>query len=328
MTINRRVILSGLTAIGLVPLIGSQASAAGTVVVYSAISTKLMQAYVNAFQQANPDIKVQVISGGSGELLTRVKAERNRPLGDILLGPDADTFDSDLKLFEGYKSSESGAFDAAAVQPDYKYTGLSSNFQVFIVNTKMLPPGDIPRTWKDLANPKYKGKLLMANPAQSGSAFSQLHQIVALYGWDVMDAIINNATFVSSSKLAFQNIAKGEIPLGLTSEFNVLQSKSEGNPVEAVYPEDGSALIVDASAIIAGGPNPEAAKKFIDFINSKKAHQILVEIDGRRSARKDVAPPVGLADINAIKVVPYDTVSAAKNKAAELDRFDKTFSKK
>lgn len=328
MTINRRIILSGLSVFGLLPLIGSGASAAGTVVVYSAISTKLTQAYVDAFQKANPDIKVQVISGGSGELLTRVKAERNHPLGDILLGPDADTFDSDLKLFASYKSPESGAFDAAAIQPDNKYSGFSSNFQVFIVNTKMLKSEDVPKTWKDLANPKYKGKLLMANPAQSGSAFSQLHQIVALYGWDVMDAIINNATFVSSSKLAFQNIAKGEIALGLTSEFNVLQSKLEGNPVEAVYPEDGTALIVDAGAIIAGGPNPEAAKKFIDFVNSKRAHEILVEVDGRRSARKDVAPPAGLAGIGAIKVVPYDTVSAAKDKAAELDRFDKTFSQK
>ena len=328
MTIKRRIFLSGLAAIGLVPLVGGGALAAETVVVYSAISTKLTQAYVDAFQKANPGIMVQVISGGSGELLTRVKAERNNPLGDVLLGPDADTFDSDLSLFASYDSPESSAFDAAVIQPDHKYSGFSSNFQVFIVNTKMMPLDQAPKTWKDLAKPEYKGKILMANPAQSGSAFSQLHQIVDLYGWDVMDAIIANATFVPSSKLAFQNVAKGEIPLGLTSEFNVLQSKKDGNPVEAVYPEDGTALIVDASALIVGGPNPETAKKFIDFVNSKPAHEMLVDIDGRRSARKDVSPPVGLAEVSVINVVPYDTVSAAKDKAAELERFDETFSKK
>jgi iron(III) transport system substrate-binding protein len=326
--INRRILLSGLAAIGLAPLLASGASAAGTVVVYSAISTKLTQAYVDAFQKANPDTTVQVISGGSGELLTRVKAERNNPLGDVLLGPDADTFDTDLSLFESYASPEAGAFDAAAIQPDHKYTGFSTNFQVFIVNTKMMPLDTAPKTWKDLAKPEYKGKILMANPAQSGSAFSQLHQIVALHGWEVMDAIIANATFVTSSKLAFQNVAKGEMALGLTSEFNVLQSKKDGNPVEAVYPEDGTALVVDAGAIIAGGPNPDVAKKFIDFINSKPAHEMLVDIDGRRSARKDVTPPDGLAAIGTIKVVPYNTVSAAKDKAAELDRFDQTFSQK
>lgn len=326
--INRRIILSGLAAIGLAPLLASGASAAGTVVVYSAISTKLTQAYVDAFQKANPDTTVQVISGGSGELLTRVKAERNNPLGDVLLGPDADTFDTDLSLFESYASPEAGAFDAAAIQPDHKYTGFSTNFQVFIVNTKMMPLDTAPKTWKELAKPEYKGKILMANPAQSGSAFSQLHQIVALHGWEVMDAIIANATFVTSSKLAFQNVAKGETALGLTSEFNVLQSKKDGNPVEAVYPEDGTALVVDAGAIIAGGPNPDVAKKFVDFINSKPAHEMLVDIDGRRSARKDVTPPAGLAEIGTIKVVPYNTVSAAKDKATELDRFDQTFSQK
>jgi iron(III) transport system substrate-binding protein len=328
MKIQRRLFLAGAAALACVPMFGSAASAAGAVVVYSAISTKLTQAFVNAFQKANPDISVQVIAGGSGELLTRIKAEHSNPLGDVLLGPDADTFDSDLSLFERYKSPESGAFDAAALQPDHKYTGFSTNFQVFIVNTKMMPLSKAPKTWKDLAKPEFKGKILMANPAQSGSAFSQLHQIIDLYGWDVMDRIVDNATFVSSSKLAFQNVAKGENPVGLTSEFNVLQSKKDGNPVEAVYPEDGTALVVDAVGIIAGGPNPDAAKKFVDFVTSKPAHEMLVELDGRRSARKDVTPPAGLADIGTIKVVPYNTVSAAKDKDAELARFDQTFSQK
>lgn len=326
--IKRRNFLFTLIAVSSFPMVTPAISASQQVVVYSAISTKLMQSYAEAFQKQHPDISVQVISGGSGELLTRVKAEHNNPIGDILFGPDADTFDSDLKLFNSYDSPERKSFSEAALQPDAKYTGFSTNFQVFIVNTKMMPLDQAPKTWKDLAKPEFKGKILMANPAQSGSAFSQLHQIVGLYGWDVMDAIINNATFVSSSKLAFQNIAKGEVPIGLTSEFNVLQSKKDGNPVEAVYPEDGTALVVDASALIAGGPNPEAAKKFIDFANSKAAHELLVQLDGRRSARSDVTPPEGLPDTKAIKVIPYDTVSAAKDKEDELERFDETFSKK
>jgi iron(III) transport system substrate-binding protein len=317
-----------MAALGVAPMIGRSAFAADTVVVYSAIGTEVMQAFTDAFQAANPGVTVQVISGGSGELLTRIKAEKNNPLGDVLLGPDADTFDFDLSLFQAYDSPESAVFPATAKQPDHKYCGFSSNFQVFIVNTKLMPLDTAPKTWKDLAKPEMKGKVLMANPAQSGSAFSQLHQIVAMYGWDVMDAIINNTTFVSSSKLAFQNVAKGEIALGLTSEFNVLQSKLAGNPVEAVYPEDGTAQVIDASGIITGAPHLDAAKKFIDFVNSKAAHEILVKIDKRRSARPDVAPPEGLAPLASIKVVAYNTVSAAKDKDAELERFDKTFSQK
>jgi iron(III) transport system substrate-binding protein len=317
-----------LAAVALTALTATGAAAAESVVIYNAISTKVMQAFTDAFQKMYPGVTVQVISGGSGELLTRIRAERNNPRGDVFVGPDADVFDVALDLFESYKSKEAGAFDAAAQNPDGKYYGFSTNFQAFIVNTKMMPLAQAPKTWTDLTKPEFKGKILMANPAQSGSAYSQMHQIVKMYGWDVMEKIIANATFVPSSKLAFQNVAKGEIAVGLTSEFNILQSKEEGFAVEAVYPADGTALIIDANGIIKGGPNLENAKKFLDFISSKPAHEILVQIDKRRSARKDVAPPPGLAPISSIKVVAYDTVSAAQDRIKSLEMFDKFFSRK
>jgi len=328
MTLHRRNVLSLLTLLGTAAIVPAPTMAAETVVVYSAISTKVMQAFIDGFRKKEPGIEVQVISAGSGELLTRIKAERNNPRGDIFSGPDTDVFDGSIDLYASYTSKEAGAFDKAAHHPEGKYYGFSTNFQVMMINTKMMPLDKAPKTWTDLANPEFKGKVLMANPAQSGSAFSQLHQIVGLHGWDLMDKIIQNATFVSSSKLAFQNVAKGEIPIGLTSEFNVVQSKEEGFPVEAVYPADGTALINDANGIIKGGPNPANAQKFLDYINSKEAHEMLVSIDKRRSARKDVAPPPGLPPITTIKVVPYDSVGAAKNHDAEVERFDKTFSRK
>ncbi len=223
---------------------------------------------------------------------------------------------------------EKGGFDKAAIGPDGKYYGFSTNFQAFIVNTKMMPLDKAPKSWTDLAKPEYKGKILMANPAQSGSAYSQMHQILMLYGWDTMTKIVQNTTFVPSSKLAFQNVAKGEIAVGLTSEFNILVSKLEGNPVEAIYPSDGTALIIDANGLIKGGPNAENGRKFLDYISSAKAHGILVEVDKRRSARKDVAPPPGLADAATIKTFAYDTVGAAKDRNANLEKFDRVFSAK
>ena len=327
MIIRRRDTLALLATLGAAGRPGP-AGAAEAGVVYSAISTKVMQAFTEAFQKKNPAITVQVISGGSGELLTRIKAEQKNPRGDIFSGPDADVFDGAIDLFAPYKSAEADGFDKSTADPQGRYYGFSTNFQVFIVNTKMMPFDKAPKTWTDLAKPEFKGKILMANPAQSGSAFSQLHQIVGLHGWDLMDKIIVNATFVSSSKLAFQNVAKGEIPIGLTSEFNVVQSRDEGNPVEAIYPADGTALINDANGLIKGGPNPAGAQTFLDFVNSKEAHQILVAIDKRRSARKDVAPPPGLPPVATIKAIPYDSIGAAKNHDAEIERFDQTFSRK
>lgn len=303
-------------------------SMAQSVVVYNAVSPKVMTAFVEEFQKQNPGIKVDLISGGSGELLTRLQAEKANPRGDVLVGPDADNFDAYLDLFESYKSTEDAAFPRGAVGPDNKYYGFSTNYQAFIVNTKMMPLDKAPQAWTDLTKPEYKGKVVMANPAQSGSAYSQMQQILQLYGWDVMDKIIGTATFVTSSRLAYQNVAKGEVPVGLTSEFNIVASKSEGFPVEAVYPKDGTALINDASGIIKGGPNPANARKFLDFVNSKRAHQMIVDIDKRRSARTDVAPPAGLPDANTLKTFAYDTKSAATMRKTNLERFDKVFASK
>jgi len=318
--------LAAIVALGTALLAAT--AGAQSVVVYSAVSPKVMQAFVDEFQKQNAGIKVDLISGGSGELLTRLQAEKAKPRGDVLVGPDADNFDAYLDLFDSYKSKEDAAFPRSAVGPDNKYYGFSTNFQAFIVNTKMMPLDKAPQAWSDLTKPEYKGKVVMANPAQSGSAYSQMQQILSLYGWDVMNKVINTATFVTSSRLAYQNIAKGEMPVGITSEFNIVASKADGFPVEAVYPKDGTALINDASGIIKGGPNPENARKFLDFVNSKQAHTMIVDIDKRRSARSNVAPPAGLPNAATLKTLPYDSRAAAMNRKANLESFDKAFSAK
>jgi len=322
-----RIVASAVVAAAcaLTSLVSAQTA---SVVVYSAVSPKVMTAFVEEFQKQNPGVKVDLINGGSGELLTRLNAEKANPRADVLVGPDIDVFDAAIDLFDGYKSKEDAAFPRTAVGPDDKYYGFSTNFQAFIVNTKMMPLDKAPQTWMDLTKPEYKGKVVIANPAQSGSGYSQMIQILQLYGWDVMDKIIGTGTFVTSSRLAYQNVAKGEVPVGLTSEFNILASKLEGFPVDFVYPKDGTALINDASGIVKGGPNPANARKFMDFINSKQAHQMIVDIDKRRSARSDMAPPAGLPDAKTLKTFPYDYKAATTMRKANLERFDKTFSSK
>ena len=328
MKIGKRICASLAALVVACAINGTGLAQTSSVVVYSAVSPKVMTAFIEEFQKQNPGVKVDLINGGSGELLTRLQAEKANPRADVLVGPDIDVFDAAIDLFEGYKSKEDAAFPRTAVGPDNKYYGFSTNFQVFIVNTKMMPVDKAPQSWMDLTKPEYKGKVLMANPAQSGSGYSQMIQILQLYGWDVMDKVIGVSTIVTSSRLAYQNIAKGEVPVGLTSEFNVLASKLDGLPVEAVYPKDGTALINDASGIVKGGPNPANARKFMDFIASKQAAQMIVDIDKRRSARTDVAPPAGLPDAKTLKTFPYDYKLATTARKANLERFDKAFSAK
>jgi len=199
---------------------------------------------------------------------------------------------------------------------------------VFIINTKLVSEKDAPQTWKELAEPKWKGKIIMANPSASGSAYAQLNIMLQLYGWDMVKGMLANTSITSSSKLSYQNVANGEYAVGLTGEANVYNLKEEGYPVAAVYPKDGTALRYDTVSIIKNGPNLENAKKFIDFVTTKEVYTTVANAESRRMGRNDVAVKAGLLPTAQIKFMKYDEKYAADNKKAILEKFDDLFANK
>ena len=106
-----------------------------SLVLYNAGGLKLMQAIVDDFGKKNPGIKVEVINGGVGELITRIRAEAARARGDVYFAASSDAYDFALDNFESYKSSEDAAFDRKTVQKDHKYYGFSQPLQAFVINT-------------------------------------------------------------------------------------------------------------------------------------------------------------------------------------------------
>jgi len=303
--------------------------AAGTVVIYNGDTAEFGEAFAKAFNAKHPDVKVDIISAGVGQLFTRVKAEAARPQGDIMLAASKESFLQMADLFQPYVSKLDGDFPETLKDRDRRFYGFSMPLQVLIINTSLLPAAEAPRAWKDLGEPKWKGKLIMANPALSGSAYAQLAQMLQLHGWPLVQQVVKNATITSSSKLAYQGVGTGEFAIGLTGEENVFKLKSEGRPVEAVHPAEGTGLRYDAVGIIKGGPNPENAKLFLDFINSKEVHTIAAGSPFfRRSVRKDVAPPPGLKPTAEIKFFDYDVEKAAKERAANLKKFDEVMAAK
>jgi iron(III) transport system substrate-binding protein len=293
--------------------------AAGTVVIYNADTAEFGEAFAKAFNVKHPDVKVEIISAGVGQLFTRVKAEAARPQGDIILAD----------LFQPYASTLDADFPANLKDAQRRFYGFSMPLQVVIINTSLASPSEAPRAWKDLGDPKWKGKMIMANPALSGSAYAQLAQMLQLHGWSLVQEVVKNATITSSSKLAYQGVGTGEFAIGLTGEENVFKLKEEGRPVEAVHLAEGTGLRFDAVGIIKGGPNPETAKLFLDFINSKGAHDIAAgKPFFRRSVRKDVAPPPGLRPTGEIKFFDYDVERAAREKTPNLKKFDELMAAK
>jgi iron(III) transport system substrate-binding protein len=319
MKLNRTIIA---LATGLA-LTGGAFAQQGNLVIYNPAG-EVGELFLDAFQAKYPQISVSVINGGVGEMFTRISAESANPQGDVVICASSEAYMANPGLFESYESTEIASFSADVIGPDNTYYGCSMPLQAFIVNTNLLPEGDRPQSWEDLADPKYDNKIVLANPSLSGSAYAQLAQILQLYGWDVAEKVMANARFVTSSQSVFQDVARGEIEIGVTGEANIKPLIDEGYPVVAVYPSDGTGLRYDASAIIKGAPNLENAKLFLDFANSKEAHE-LVAGTNRRSVRVDVAAPEGLAPTAEIVTFPYDADLAASSRDENIAKWETIF---
>jgi len=299
----------------------------GTVVIYNAGSPDMGEDLAKAFKAKYPDVKVELIRAGSGELITRIRAEARNPQGDIIMAMAKENLEVIDDLLLPYKVKEDAAFSPDVKDArQNKYYGFSYNIQAFIINTELVPMAEAPKSWKDLGDKKWSGKILLANPALSGSSYAQLFQMVDLYGWDHINAVRRVSTYVPTSTLAFSLVGRGEFAIGVTGEGNVFTEKAKGNPVEAVYPSDGTGLRFDASGIIKGGPNTANAKLWMDFLTTKEAMSIISAAPHfRRMTRPDVPPPPGLKPSSEIKFIAYDAAAATAKRDAYLKKFGEIF---
>jgi len=303
------------------------AVAGGNLVIYNAGSPELGNDLVRAFQAKHPDITTAVIRQGSGELLTRIKGEAGNPQGDVILAVAKENLEVIRNLLQSYKVREDAAFpDDVKDTRESKFYGFSFNIQAFIINTDLVPVADAPKTWQDLGDKKWSGKVVLANPALSGSAYAQLFQMVHLYGWDFINKVRKVSTFVPKSTLVYTFVGRGEFAIGVTGEGNVFGEINKGHPVAAVYPADGTGLRFDASGIIKGGPNPDNAKIFMDWLTTRDAMAIISQAPHfRRMARPDVPPPPGLKPSAEIKFFPYEAMKASKSRNDYLQKFGEIF---
>lgn len=230
------------------------------VVVYSSAGAEIGEELAAAFMKRNPGIKAESIYAGTGVVWTRARAETARPQGDVCMCGGSENFDINYDLLEPYKSKEDSAIPAEYKDAGQRYYGMSLPIQVVIVNSKLVPRKDYPRGWKDLADPKWKGKIIWANPRLSASAYAQLFQLIKIGGWDLVKAVLANAVITPSSGLAYQGVGDGEFLLGMTGEGNVYELKAKGYPVDVIYPIEGTGLRFDAIGLIKGGPNPRSGR--------------------------------------------------------------------
>src|SRR5256712_10857281 len=255
----------------------------GKVVWYTSLALPSAEKVAKLFEAAYPGIKVEVHRTGSQRILQRVMQElqANLKLVDVIHTSDAGHFVllKEKKLLMKYTPAGVDAFPAGFKDRDGYYYGLRATVNVIAYNTKLVPAAEAPKSWKDLLDPKWKGKLVTAHPGYSGVISTHVLALVHLHGWDYFKQLAQNRPMiVQSANDPATVVASGERIVAVNGgDYSAYQLKKKGNPIEVVYPKEGVPLVVSPQAIASAAPHPNAAKLFHDFTFSRDVQQVMAD---------------------------------------------------
>src|SRR5207253_1207596 len=196
---------------------------------------------------------------------------------------------------------------AAAKDASGQWIGQRLNLMTHYVRTDKVLAADEPKTWDDLVNTKYKGKLVMTDPSFTSLQVSVVGMIAKQRGWDFYRKLrANDVMIVQGNQQVSDMLKRGErlIAVGALDSY-AADLKKEGHPIKTLYPSDGVFVIPSPTSVVKGSPNPNAAKLFAQFMIGDTAQKIF-PADGGYSARTDIAPPQGSPDLKGLKILKVD----------------------
>jgi iron(III) transport system substrate-binding protein len=298
------------------------AAAEGKLVVYTANDANLNRFVFDGFTRESK-IEVEPVEAGSGVLFRRIASERERPLADIVWGVSRTLLRVNTALLGSYSSKNKDAVPPQFRDPDDHWIGTNVHLLVILQNTKLVAADAGPKSWADLIDAQWKGKIAFTDPANSGSAYSNLTMLAQLWGpgeagWDKVARLLANTKVLNRSSLVFQGVGNGEFGLGMSLEYAGYQWSSNGAPVKVIYPQDGTVAQMEGVAIVRGGPNTEAAKQFVDYVTRKDVREAILGFAFRRPARQDLdlsKLPGSMPRLEKVKLVDYDEDGWAEKRA-------------
>jgi iron(III) transport system substrate-binding protein len=283
-------------------------------------------------------MKMESINISTGEIFARLKVEKARPQADVWHSVRAELLDKAKQegLLAAYKPANAKYVLPAYAYPNEPYfTGTTMYPLVIGYNVDTLKKMGVepPKSYEDLLSPKWKDKIVMPHPAASGTGYAFLVTIIQLYrekgetgiqskkGWDYLVKLNQNISqYTRSGSAPAKLAATGEFPVCITFYDRVFQLAGEGYPISFTLPRPTFAE-PSCTAIVANAPDMDGAKKFMEFILSKKAQELAVTL-GNYSVRPDVAPPKGAVPLKDIRIFHDDYKWGSKYKKELLNEFN------
>ncbi|UHC15944.1 extracellular solute-binding protein [Methylobacterium currus] len=287
--LRARVVLAVLVLFVVVLAIPELAPAAGAertrLVAYTALEPEQLDPIRRAIEAAVPEVEIAWQRASTGIVTDRVLAERAAPQADLLIGVAATSllqFEA-AGLLDPYRPAGVEALRPffRDPTPPYSWTGMDAYLGVICFNVEVAGRERItrPSFWRDLLGPALKGRIVMPDPAASGTGYLLVAGWLQTFGedagWAYMDALHQNvAAYLPSGSSPCQDAAAGHAAAGLSLDMRAAAEKAAGAPIDIVVPVDGTGWEAEGFAVVAGRPHLALARRVADWAASREANAL------------------------------------------------------
>jgi iron(III) transport system substrate-binding protein len=302
------------------------------VILYSSMDLPVGEKLGKAFEAKYPGIAVQIERSGSERLFQRVAQEFGSGIHavDVINSADASHFISWKK--NGWMAPFVSEDIAQHFLPEYRDPdGMSATSRIYLssiaYNTSLVKPEDAPKSFADLLDPKWAGKMVKGHPAYSGTIMTATFQIVRELGWEYLEKLSKQRVMqVQSSTDPPKKLSLGErAVMADGNEYGVVLLKEAGHPVEPVYPVEGAPTISGPTGIFATAPHPNAARLFQAWLHTRETQQFFTDYTAQYSAHAQVQPKPGRRKFSDIKLMKEDAAGVEAMTEEIKTRYAKLF---
>ena len=319
---------------GMIFASGSQDGGAedkGSLVFYAGLQEDHAAMIAEEFE-AETGIKTEFVRMSSGEILARLKAEKDNMTASVWYGGPVDGIvaANEEGIIEPYVSPEAVNIREGFKEPSGIWTGIYIGYLGFVGNKAILEEKglEMPTSWADFLKPEYNQEIVVAHPGSSGTAYTMLATLVQMMGEDEAMEYFKKFSpqvrqYTKSGTAPGRMAGLGETTVGITFLHDAIKYKKEGyTDIVISAPAEGTGYEIGGVALLKNGPDQENAKKFIDWVLTKDVQEMGKTVGSFQFlTNKDAMPPEEAMPIRDTKLIDYDFQWAGENKRRLVERF-------